>query len=1623
MASVKALLKQAREALVDAKDYALAKERATMVLEEDSNNYFGLVFLANAEQNLGNNIESQQAYLRAIDVNRTQTAAFQGYNQLLTLLEREEKWTDLVSTLEAIQNVYFKAEDAKNLNDITKKLVEINLKLNDRVKVTHLSVPMHILHFTLGNPWKAADVLQSFLPSHPYYSLLSTIDTNSRKPLATLLRIASLYETHETEAYTREVALRRKRLDAPALDVVQRAVEKEIAANSKLGEVYQHIVETARESGATEGLSDTEVKQLSSARSNFVEFLRRKLSLAASRDEKRSLYNSLVDLCRDLVGDLISSPAPYLLLLDGADAHVESYDIDIVGKAADVLPEEDPFGHVVRVYKRWADGGSSADAKGDLDVALAANAGDLRKSIFVNHFLLALLLDLRDWDRALAAAKSTGSLAQEFSLLTGQELQQVPLAVDIALGKCYNYLDANSRHEALSCFENALKRDSDNIEAIIGLGDLYLSRFANPSLASEFFSRALSLSPDNLAAKESNAWALYNLGELPKALSILNEVAEVVDSAQIQYRIGRVLWDMGGEHRVDKKTGSRSYFMRAIKLDDGFGPAYTWLGNYLLQIDGDRGRAHRFYAKAMSLDPLDEEAGRQVVEDLMQDGKVEDAVDACKIVVAADPRASWALKKMAFGEMMMKKSFTSAITSFQAAIRLNVRDSALWGGLGDTYLHEGKYTAAIKAFTRQAELQPENPYPRFKIALVKEKTRYYEDAVVELTEIVEELSGGIDDKSSSALWIAALQALAMSQTQFGEDLAAKGIYARSAETFADAIETALRGFEAAPELQCWWKAIGDSCMAFGRLSVYVDYVSRQSVESIGAFYESSRHATNARNAASNRFMDQLPHENVDTHANSFLDSEYLYTVCVKCLKTATNYHPSGVAIWNSLGVVTALKDPKLSQHAFIMAVELDSKSAPAWSNLGFLYLLHHDIELARKSFSQAQLADPEYAYGWLGQAFGNRLQGNTREEHELFAHSYELSEGTLPEANYHYSLNIMQEHLSKSKDRSSSDIAWAEATFALARLTELKNGDFAAYNLLGLCYERQKLYSEALRVFDRALEVVDSNVKDSVHIHSNMARVLCSVDEQRAAREFVKLEDSSAPTDYLVSGIASYFAGDLHKSLSSFQLVLENSKAEGQKDIKDFASLLVAKCYFGLGTPQHLELAQRQLLQSSTQATPYVPALLTLCSLGLVMGDGSIASAAGIELLKISSHALRDYDIEVDDMLSRLFRIQGDAKFALRFMARSVHRNPWETQRWARLAMAIARSAPEKSSAARICGQVGGDAISTSIAVLAAGELTGPSGGDLALNAAQRAIRAGPSSFGARCCLWIALRAKIAHIGRTLGKHAVARSLLDLLEQTAQYLKDNLHQLDTTDHTHSEYWVRLMLSESILTGFFHSPDPIAAVESNVERFQYSAGLCTTTEDFDVPDMMVPLFLTLSARHYVLAQDMGSAVTTLKSALARDPSQTPAARLLLIVYQHLELSVAGDAVASLLTATSNPPGVLSSVGWYLSRGQAGAASDANRVLIGAETASDVESASRLLQALALAQSGGGAQRAAKVVQRVREGNYGVTGQWEDLFLGWTSYRVEETPDAWEKWVEPLLAKSGDQRAALERVLAS
>jgi tetratricopeptide (TPR) repeat protein len=282
---------------------------------------------------------------------------------------------------------------------------------------------------------------------------------------------------------------------------------------------------------------------------------------------------------------------------------------------------------------------------------------------------------------------------------------------------------------------------------------------------------------------------------------------------------------------------------------------------------------------------------------------------------------------------------------------------------------------------------------------------------------------------------------------------------------------------------------------------------------------------------------------------------------------------------------------------------------------------------------------------------------------ELFEHAYDLGRSVHFEVLY----NFARQYLKGPKDTNKITIA----TFALFKIAELGYREPVAYNLLGLYLENQGQYERALTYFQKALEL--SSSEQTIPIKENLARCLCSNKQySQSVEEYQQVLKTGNAYTFAGYGLALFLNESYQESLSAFETALKMTSQFESITLGNHIAVLVAQVLNALGEEEHLELAKQQLLECFSKDPTFVQAILCLASMGIALEDWTLAQSAASELVKLEPHVTMNYDEHIDVVLSRMFLLQGDSMIASRFMAKSIHRYPWQAKRWSRYSEFVA---------------------------------------------------------------------------------------------------------------------------------------------------------------------------------------------------------------------------------------------------------------------------------------------------------------------------------------------------------------
>lgn len=297
-------------------------------------------------------------------------------------------------------------------------------------------------------------------------------------------------------------------------------------------------------------------------------------------------------------------------------------------------------------------------------------------------------------------------------------------------------------------------------------------------------------------------------------------------------------------------------------------------------------------------------------------------------------------------------------------LRSQPLDHSSWLFLGETYQKAGRFTAALNAFTRAQELAPNSWIPSYNIGLLKRQTSEYVESIVCLQSIL--------DLRPTEFGV--LMAQAQAYLELGCSEFNSGIFARATTAFIEGIRAALlaTSTDAAGLRNPSWKLIGDALVMLARTSIvpnssiitpiFADLVSKLPSSStdrlrgvysyLGAEVISSAHTTELAVAVYSHRVS-LDHSETSVSASAHFDlatslicwlkesprrngAEVAMEFISTSLLQALRLDPTNDLYWVTFGNHAFSDQPKVAQHAFIKALEINPKVCA-------LMMLHYSV--------------------------------------------------------------------------------------------------------------------------------------------------------------------------------------------------------------------------------------------------------------------------------------------------------------------------------------------------------------------------------------------------------------------------------------------------------------------------------------------------------------------------------------------------------------------------------------------------------------------------------------------------------------------------------------------------------
>ncbi|KAI3402018.1 hypothetical protein diail_3992 [Diaporthe ilicicola] len=1159
MSSSKAALKAIADAVKQRK-YDDALQQAHDFTQREPRNYQALVLLALALDKTNRPDEAESTYEMATRLKPSDAQAWQG---LIKLYEKQGP-----KKLFPLQTATVRLAEILRDSDQTYKYQKT---IDDFIAFARAQ----------GTTHQYVDALGLTLPDSPVYSAVE----GRTRPAETYETIAKILEADEKKQINSLIGERRTRLGAKVSEVTIE-VKREVLGRSRLGHIYRELINWSNDDDVRR---QYEEKLLHHCHDRLLAF--------PPGQEKAQELQVVLKLASDMV--IIKHPyrLAWEINIDWRDCkETDAWDATVLRDYCTFFPDSDlcrvitgylssdisPFPKLEPQTQAPDNGGQADDESEDDDdggapttvipltdedrLLMMSEAILTTKSLFAHRLVAQYYESLQEHESNVELMRKALCLLRNEREKTGMAFQNTSDMFNLHLATALVYYQSPRHHEeAKTLFDDVLSRDPMSTPALIGVG-LIFEEEEDYGEAVDFLDRALQKDPENLRVKSEAAWVKALKGDYSTSAAELDTCIPLIAAkgdaahdllAQTLYRLGSCIWalDSSKAARKNRAPGSAySCFLRALKSNLSFAPAYTSLGLYYADYAKDKKRARKCFQKAVELSPSEIVSAERLARSFADEADwdrvelvAQRIVDSGKVKPPPGSKRkgiSWPFAALGVAELH-KQDFHKAIVSFQAALRISPDDYHSWVGLGESYYSSGRYVSATKAIqnaqrleeTSHATSSEETWFTKFMLANIKRQLGDFDDSI-ELYQAVM-----LHRPSEEGVAIALMQTLADNAA----DCLGKGLFGKAVATAKDALEFATKAPEAIKDTFNFWKTVADSCSMFTSVQGYVtelpieiirtlfgddddrpelealrdvDGVGNSVVFARGIFPDdeivgvdltralhatilahkraiyASAHDTHAQSVAYYNlgWAEQRAHVNLPQYLQR--KSSRYSKAAIKCFKRAIELEAGNAEFWNALGVVTSQINVAVSQHSFVRSLYLNERNAQAWTNLGTLGLLQNDLELANEAFTRAQSTDPDYAHAWLGQGLVALVYGDVKEARSLFAHAMEIADASSSISRQQFSTSIFDSILTTTTDASMTSLI--QAIFALGQLRGLRPQNFALGHLRALLQERTHEHQLSAQVLEKMCSVLEADYEVNESTQSLKRFALAKTDLARA---------------------------------------------------------------------------------------------------------------------------------------------------------------------------------------------------------------------------------------------------------------------------------------------------------------------------------------------------------------------------------------------------------------------------------------------------------------------------------------------------------------------------------------------
>ena len=1343
MSSNKAALKAAKTA-IDEQRWTDAVTQSRIVLSSDSSNYFAKLFLGRAQEKQGQYDEAARTYRSGVKLKPDDSQAWLG---LCSVFEAQgSKHVDeyLNSAVE-VAKIYGSTDDAHRCQSTIDKLQSF-------VKQD-------------GNSAQIKRALQVLLPSSPVYSFLEGRIPHPSNTYVRLAEITEEEESQKikteinerrtrlgaggigqvTTAVRQEIfgqsdleGLYQEVIDWSNDDEVRRQYEEKL-----LQRAYDSLLLLPSEQ------KTSKLDQVLTLAEGMV-IIHHPFQLAWDLVLETRDLDSLQDLDANILREYVA-----VFPVSGVGKVLRAW----------LSSELSPFPALAKSEDANAEQPEPPMSAEDRLVAMTEGLSKAEQSPFVHRLVGDYFLHLEEHQTAAETARSGARVLSMESAKLGMSLQNTRDALDSVLATALVHYQAPRNHaEARRLFEDILQRKPKLTPALIGLG-LIFEETQDYRDAISFLQQALNEDSTNVEVGTELAWCKALSGEYATALQELESYLPTMKiddpkardlRAQVLYRTGICIWELDDSKAARKdRNGAYDRFLQAIKTNVNFAPAYTSLGLYYEQYAKDKKRARQCFQKAFELSSAETDAAERLARSFANQGEWEIVeVIAQRVIDSGRARPppgskrkglSWPYSALGVVQMN-RQDYQQAIVAFLAALRISPDDYQSYVGLGESYHNSGRYNSASRTFNYALEPHDgmqlmvigETWFSKYMLANVHRELGEHEEAITGLQQV-------LDERPSE---FGVLMSLLQTFVERSASCVEIGLFGQAIDNANDALATAGKIVADRPKAFNVWKAIGDACMTFSIVQSAIEDFPKSQVSKL--LHTNSDHAANERlsdldrvtlsSLDGNMVNGESAREKISTplvagilaykraivacahdrHAQAvawynlgwaehraYTDSsikqgrKYL-RAAMRCFKRAIELEAGNYEFWNALGVATTTLNSKVAQHSFVRSLHLNELNAKVWTNLGVLYMVQNDHELAHQAFGRAQSTDPTYAHAWVGEGIIALLLDDAREALNHFTHAFEISGSGSLVTKRQYATSSF-DHLLVSPAASNDLTALIQPLFALEQLQSQTPNDLPYRHLAALFLERVGKYSAASEALEGLCNAAEGEYEASESLTAlarfafakcDLARCQLAAHDYESAAENAKTAlDLSADADnsgldadarrklrlsaHLSAGLASFNLQNTSEAINMFRSALHESGNN-----PDVVCLLV-KVLWAQGGSEEKSVAREQLFECVEKHPEHVSAVTLLGAIAALDDDADTTSAVKEDLISLRTKdglTLHERD-EIEIVLSALAGLEAGAsgeEAALTEAQSAIMFKPDHAQAWTELAQVTGQEQPAK---------------------------------------------------------------------------------------------------------------------------------------------------------------------------------------------------------------------------------------------------------------------------------------------------------------------------------------------------------